>query len=252
MGIFALVKKDMIIQTRYKLLLLNFSITPFFIIAPFVFIAKILNNSLEEFVFISTMMWYWLNQYFFSLGGLLKEERAEGNFVSVFLSPISLIKHIFLKGIFVFLNCSYITIITMVFFKIFTSINKSTSIFMFFIYLMSGLYLFCFSIFFTSLTLIFRQLNSMNFAIQYGIGLLSGMSSNPEKFSKPLLIISNLIPLTYTIKIGRGILSGSKLEYLINYIFILSILSILFFFIGYAIIKYSERRIRKTGEFELW
>src|SRR3712207_9497213 len=87
------------------------------------------------------------------------EERETGTFVSIALSPISLIQYLIGKGLFEFFKCLCITVITMLIFTM-VGIGKANNIKMLLVYLTNGIYMFTFSIFFSSMTLYFKKLSS--------------------------------------------------------------------------------------------
>ena len=117
-GIIAIFMKEFKIQLQYKVFWINMSLTPFFMIAPYVFTAKGVDKNMEGMVLVGTLIWYWLNQYFFSLGNAFSEEREIGTLVSIALSPMSILKFLIGKGLWIFVQCTYITSITMIVFKI--------------------------------------------------------------------------------------------------------------------------------------
>jgi len=109
----AIAKKEAKIQLRYRIVWLNFALTPFFIISPWILTAKSFSVEFGEAVLIGPLMWYWLNQYFFGVQEAFEEEREEGTLVSIALSPISLLKFLIGKGLWMLIECVYITAVTM-------------------------------------------------------------------------------------------------------------------------------------------
>lgn len=250
-GIIAIFMKEFKIQLQYKVFWINMSLTPFFMIAPYVFTAKGVDKNMEGMVLVGTLIWYWLNQYFFSLGNAFSEEREIGTLVSIALSPVSILKFLIGKGLWIFVQCTYITSITMIVFKI-IGIKEGTAIQMLGIYCLSGIYMFAFSIFFSAMVLYFKKLSSVNFMIQQGLGLVSGMTVDVKSYSKYIKVISNMIPLTFAIKLGRGILDGISKEEILIMFMILTLLSVIYFVVGALMIKKIERHLRYKGEWELW
>ncbi len=91
-------------------------------------------------------MWYWLNQYFFGVQEAFEDEREEGTLISIALTPISLLEFLIGKGMWILVECVYITGVTML---IFWALGISQAISppqMFAVYILSGLYTFAFSI----------------------------------------------------------------------------------------------------------
>jgi len=249
--ILAIFKKEFKTQIRYKIIWINLSLTPFFIIAPYVFTARGIQHNLQGDVITGCFIWFWLNQYFFGLGDAFRDERESGTLVSIIVSPISMINFLIGKGLWLYVNCIYITIVTMTIFAA-MGVNEAISIKMFVIYLVSGIYLFCFSIFFSALVLNFKKLSSVNSMIQEGIGILSGMTVKINNYPKLIQGIANFIPLTFAIKLGRQVLNGATFKDMYSTLLILSILSIIYFFIGTIVLNTVENSLRKTGDFEKW
>ena len=141
MKIIWLVIKEIKIRLKYRFVWVNMALTPFFIIGPYVFSSKIAKvESLTESVLIGSLLWYWLNQYFFGVGDAFTEEREEGALISVVLSPVSLLSFLFSKAIDTFLMNLYITFFTLVFFWL-SGIALRISLFMFTLLAASGLYI---------------------------------------------------------------------------------------------------------------
>ena len=61
-----------------------------------------------------------------------------------------------------------------------------------------------------------------------------------------------MIPLTFAIKLGRGILDGISKEEILIMFMILTLLSVIYFVVGALMIKKIERHLRYKGEWELW
>lgn len=243
--------KELKIQMRYRMIWINLSLTPFFMIAPYVFTAKGIDMNFESMVLIGSILWYWLNQFFFSIGDCFNEERETGTFVSIALSPISLIQYLIGKGLFEFFKCLCITVITMLIFTM-VGIDKANNIKMLLVYLTNGIYMFTFSIFFSSMTLYFKKISSVNFLIQQLIGVLSGTTVNVDKYSRYVRVISNVIPLTFSIKIGRNLFYGKRFTQIFPDFLKLNVISIIYLILGLVLLKKVENNLRNKGEWEVW
>ncbi|WP_368359171.1 hypothetical protein [Marinitoga lauensis] len=118
---------------------------------------------------------------------------------------------------------------------------------------MSGIYITFFSIFFAALALWKKKIGSINYTLQYFIGLLSGMTSPVNYYPIYIKAISYIIPLTYLISIGRNIIqNGSVDNKSIYMLLILTIISFLYLIIGILMLKKVERYTREKGEWESW
>lgn len=247
----AIFKKEMKTRLRYRIVWINMALTPFFIIGPYVFTSKGINVHLEGSVLVGCFIWYWLNQYFFGLGDAFSEERELGTLVNVALSPMSFLKFLIGKGLWIFVECIYITTISMLIFKL-VGINKGTSLLMLLVYSISGIYIFTFSIFFSALVLFFKKLSSINFLVQQGLGILCGTTVKVNNYPKIIQLIANIIPLTFSIKIGRDILNGNGFSRIAISLLILTALSVFYFILGIYLLKKVEKSLRIKGEWELW
>ena len=238
------------IQSRYRFVWFNRSLTPFFMLAPYVLIARSLSSSLESWVLLGSLIWYWLNQYFFGVGDAFSEEREEGTMANIALSPLSLLGFLIGKGLWLMVDCLYITAITIVFFAL-LGVSQDAWWLMLLLYLLCGVFMFAFSIFFAGLVLIFRRLASINFIIQQGLGLLSGQTAKIEAYPRSIQLIAYTIPLTYAIRAGRALVDGNL--YLVSSSFVgLISTTMLYLLIGLVAIHWAEKRLRIEGGWEVW
>ena len=243
--------KELKVRFRYRISWINMSLTPFFILAPYVYTAKGVNTDLEGMVLVGSIIWFWLNQYFFGVGNAFSEERSEGTMVSIVLSPASIMEFLIGKGLWIMVNCIYITIITMFIFRI-LDITQGFSLEMFILYILNGIYTFAFAIFFSSFVLIYRNLSSINAVIQQAIGIFSGMTANVNSYPRVIRFISYIIPLTYQIRIGRDILSGATLANILPTIIVLTVVTVVFFVAGLLLLHKAEIVLRRKGGWEVW
>lgn len=251
-SVFILAMKDLKVRKKYKFVWINMGLTPFFMIAPYVFSAKITNQQdMVNNILIGTLLWYWLNQYFFGVGDGFSEERVEGTLVALILSPISTITFLFSKAVDTLVMNLYITFFTILFFWL-LGINISLSLYFFLLLLVSGLYITFFSIFFAGLSLLYKRIGSLNYSIQYAVGLLSGMVNPIGNFPFYVRIASYLLPLTYLIEAGRTILNSGNVKMFFFNLLIVSVISIVYLVTGILMLKKAEYSIRQKGEWEEW
>ncbi|ADT84209.1 ABC transporter permease [Thermococcus barophilus] len=251
MRILAIARKEAKIQLRYRIVWLNFALTPFFIISPWILTAKSFSVEFGEAVLIGSLMWYWLNQYFFGVQEAFEEEREEGTLVSIALSPISLLEFLIGKGLWMLVECVYITVVTMLIFWM-LGISQALSLKMLLLYVVSGLYMFAFSILWGALILWFRRIGGINFIVQEVLGLTSGITADVSAYPKFIRFAAYAVPLTYTIKIGRMIFKGASLDYIVKDLGILTAVTIIYFIIGALMLKKAEQKLRIYGEWEAW
>ncbi|AFK22508.1 ABC transporter permease [Pyrococcus sp. ST04] len=250
-GILTIAKKECKIQLRYRVVWLNFALTPFFMLAPWVLTAKMFSSDFGEAVLVGSLMWYWLNQYFFGVQEAFEEEREEGTLISIALAPISLLEFLIGKGMWILVECIYITGVTMIIFWA-LGISQATSFQMFVLYILSGLYMFAFSILWGALVLQFRRIAGINFITQEILGMASGVTANITAYPRLVRIVAYAIPLSYTIKIGRGILQGRTFFEVLFDFAILTIITFLYFSIGAVLLKRAENNLRIKGGWEAW
>ncbi|AFG34805.1 MAG TPA: ABC transporter permease [Fervidobacterium nodosum] len=251
-SVFILAMKDLKVRRKYKFVWINMALTPFFMIAPYVFSAKITTQQdIVNNILIGTLLWYWLNQYFFGVGDGFSEERMEGTLVTIVLSPISTVAFLFSKAIDTFIMNLYITLFTLLFFWL-LGIDIYLSFYFFLLLLVSGLYITFFSIFFAGLNLLYKRIGTLNYSIQYGIGLLSGMVNPVSNFPFYIRIASYLLPLTYLIEAGRVILNSNDVTKFFFNLLTVSIISVVYLVVGVAMLKKAEHLIRQKGEWEEW
>ncbi|WP_232054784.1 ABC transporter permease [Thermococcus sp. 2319x1] len=250
-GVLTIAKKEYKIQLRYRVVWLNLALTPFFMLAPWVLTARMFSSDFGEAVLVSSLMWYWLNQYFFGVQEAFEEEREEGTLISIALAPISLLEFLIGKGMWILVECIYITGVTMlIFWALGTS--QATSFQMFAVYILSGLYTFAFSILWGALVLQFRRIAGINFITQEILGIASGVTANINAYPRLMRTVAYILPLTYTIKIGREILLGRTFFEVLPDLAILTIITFLYFSMGTVMLKRAENNLRSTGGWEAW
>ncbi|MEI6510275.1 MAG: ABC transporter permease [bacterium] len=242
--------KEAKVQSRYRFVWINRSLTPFFMLAPYVLAGRSLSAALDGPILVGCLIWYWLNQYFFGLGGAFAEEREEGTMTSIALSPLSPLGFLVGRGLWLLVDCLFITAVTMILFAL-LGVPQGTWWLMLLLYLLCGLFMFAFSIFFAAMILLFRRLDSLNFIIQQGLGLLSGQTARIETYPRALQLVAYTFPLVYAIRLGRAVLAGESS--LIAPLFLgLCGITLIYFLLGILGLNWSVRRMRQRGEWETW
>ena len=245
-----ILKKDIKIQSKYRIIWANRIITPFFIIAPWVFTGNIFSHNFGVSIIVGGILWYWLNQLFFGVQDAFVDEREEGTLESVVLSPISLRIFIIGKSLWVIVECVYITFFTVLFFYLlgFESITLLVGIF---IYILLGISLFSFSYLWAPLVLIFRKLHGTSFIVQEGIGSISGVTANVKSYPSYIRVFSNILPLTFAIMFARAYLYGDiqTMEFSALALFMISVIYLI---LGDILLKYAEKINRIEGGWEKW
>ncbi len=250
-GVLAIAKKECRVQLRYRVVWINMALTPVFMLAPWVLSAGMMSRELGEIVLVGSLTWYWLNQYFFGSQEAFEEEREEGTLVSIALSPMSLMEFLIGKGLWIFVECAYITAVTMLIFRL-LGFERATSFEMLLLYLASGAYMFAFSILWGALALRFRRIGGINFAVQETLGLVSGVTASVSAYPRVVRLVAYVVPLTYTIEIGRKVLTGATFREIAPAVLALTAVTALYLLLGWLTLRKAEEELRRNGEWEAW
>lgn len=249
--IIAIFRKEALVQSRYRITWINMALTPFFIIAPWIFTAKIMSKDFAEAVLVGSLIWYWLNQYFFGVQEAFSDEKEEGTLASLVSTPTTLNRILIGKGLWYAVECTYITVITLLIFR-FLGFKFATTLSMFFLYELFGVYMFAFSLFWGGLILIFRRLSSINTAVQDSLGMLSGITADVGKYPRSARILAEVVPLTYAIIIARKMLFEGFSPEILTYFIVMTSITAIFAIFGFLMINYAERFSRVHGLWEKW
>lgn len=248
-SVITLAKKELLISRRYRFLWLNFFLTPFFVIAPWIFTTNIFSRDFSYSVLVASMIWYWLNHFFFGAQDTFVEEREEGTLISIVASPIGLTAFLFGKSLWYLIECIYITITTLtIFYLIGFKISNLLLIFTLIVGL--GFHMFLFSIMWAGLVLLFRSISSINTVVQQGLASISGVTADTSSYPTYARILASFIPLTYAINIARKLIFGHS-EILFDLI-LLNAISLMYFVLGYLCIRYAEKKLRIEDGWESW
>jgi len=249
--IIAIFRKEALIQSRYKVVWINMALTPFFIIAPWIFTAKMMSKDFAEAVLVGSLIWYWLNQYFFGVQEAFSDEKEEGTLVSLISTSTTLNRILIGKGLWYAVECTYITVITLLIFYL-LGFKFATTLEMFLLYELFGAYMFAFSLFWGGLILVFRRLSSINTAVQESLGMLSGITADIGKYPKSIRILAEVVPLTYAIIIARKMLFEGFSSEILTYFIIMTAITAIFAVFGLLMISHAEKFSRIHGLWEKW
>ena len=241
---FWIVKKELLMRLRYKMLTINLYLYPFFLIAPYVLVSE--YYQMEGNVLINMILWVWLCQLLFGISDGISELRIEGTFMNILMSPCGFIGYLFYKYFFHIIDCSIITIITASLSAIFLDIRVANLFLFLAACILFSISLFSFSLLFAGLVLKYKKVRSLNYFLQQVFGFLSGYTNNVYRFPTYIRFFSFLIPLTYSIVFFNQTTTN-------NMIFIILIaLTIIYFLLGIAFLKKELHDLRKRGDVEQW
>lgn len=229
---------------RYKWLMINLVIGPFFIIAPYIWMV----SSEQQILTLKGMLcWYGLNQAFFGIGGFVTEERMDGTFSNLFLFPINFKQYFIAKGAQAMIETYCISILQICFFALCGIVIPDWPRFLVVLFV-NDLVAVNMGILFLCLCMQFKRISSLNSLIQQVIGFLSGYSVDIKKYPKLIQFVSYIIPLTYTIAFARSDAFSGNLVVLVC----ATIASFLLAWIGFRYIDRDIQILRKSGEVDQW
>ncbi|MFW9778434.1 MAG: ABC transporter permease [Candidatus Heimdallarchaeota archaeon] len=241
----AMVRKEFIVLTRYKL---NFALSflqIFLIMFIFTGAALILTPadkaeysvglmfySFVLFIFLSTALW--------DIGNSLREEQYQGTLESLFMTPISyfstLVSRIFSNMVWTSLNVVWAFIFMSLIFGKLPLLNATLGLF---ILLLSLFVCFGFSFGFASLALRYKEsMNVLTNFLQFILMIFCAMFFPFSALPDIILVVSRLIPLSYCVDLFRSTMIGVppellpyELEFIlvVGFAIILPLLGIWFF-----------------------
>jgi ABC-2 type transporter. len=244
-AIFSLLYKEISYHRVYPLDLVSLAISPFFIVAPFVFVAKAHAENLQLSVSLGLIAWYWLSMFFWGVGYGVRDEVEEGVIESLLATPASVIELLAAKAIDTLLINLYITIALVILLWLSAGVSFHLNWIKFFLlFMVSNFALASLSFVYAAFVLVARQASFAGNLFQEAVGILSGMTAPVSVLPKAVRWLSMLIPLTYAIEGARKVAVGQ---------FPYSEMAILFAFggvlllSGVLLVKKAEHYVRLTG-----
>ncbi len=243
--VWALVKKELLYLRAYPLDLVNYAISPGLIVAPYILFAKLFGFDAEllDSVAVGLLLWYWLSTL---LGGVvfgLEEEMEEGVLETLLVHPITIFHVLLAKAAAIALENLYITGIIMAWFFFFgVSLQLPWPQFLG-ILILSALGVAGFMLALAAVALLYKKPFELYELVQWGLGVLSGVTRPSRDLPQSLWLISRAIPLSYGIEAARAAISGQPTAG----IPILLALSFLYALLGRGLLAVAERRMRATG-----
>lgn len=244
-AVLALLYKELSYHRIYPLGLINLAISPFFIVAPFVFITKAYNENLQLAVSLGLIVWYWLSMFFWGVGYGLRDEAEEGVIEYLLATPTPVIIILIAKAIDNLLINLYITIVLIVLLRFLAGVPFCLDWAKFFLlFMISNFALASLSFVYAALVLIARQAIFAGNLFQQAVGILSGMTAPVSILPKAIRWLSMLIPLTHAIEGVRKLASG---QFPFREITVLLIFGSVLLLAGILLVRKAERYLRLTG-----
>lgn len=184
-AILSLLYKEMLYHRVYPLDLISLAISPFFIVAPFVFVAKAYNESLQLAVALGLIVWYWLSMFFWGVGYGVRDEVEEGVIKSLLATPASIRNLLVAKAIDTLLINLYITIALVILLGFLAGVPFHLDWVKFFLlFIVSNFALASLSFVYAAFVLIARQASFAGNLFQEAVGILSGMTAPVSHLAK--------------------------------------------------------------------
>ncbi len=244
--LFWLVYKEIAYHRAYPLDLVSLAISPFFIVAPFVFAAKAYPENVQVGVATGLLVWYWFSMFFWGVGYGVRDEMEEGTLESLLATPISLWQLLAAKALDTMLINVYITLFLVILLQGVAGVGiplyRPGFGLMFGV---SGFALASLSFLYAALVIAARQAAVLGSLVQEALGILSGMTAPTSVFPRALQWGAAVIPLTYAIRGTRRVVQGQMPYFEVVILFLFG--SVLFVG-GMLAIFLVERHMRKAGE----
>lgn len=237
--------KELSYHRVYPLDLISLAISPFFIVAPFVFVAKAHNGDLQLAVALGLIIWYWLSMFFWGVGYGVRDETEEGVIESLLATPVSIRNLLAAKAIDTLLINLYITIALVILLWLLAGVPFHLNWAEFFLlFIISNFSLASLSFVYAAFVLVARQASFAGNLFQEAVGILSGMTAPVSILPKAIRLLSMLIPLTYAIEGARKVALGQFPCYEMIVLFIFGSVLLL---LGVLLVRKAEHYLRQTG-----
>lgn len=241
----AFLYKELSYHRVYPLDLISLAISPFFIVAPFVFVAKAYNENLQLAVALGLIVWYWLSMFFWGVGYGVRDEMEEGVIESLLATPASIRSLLAAKAIDTLLINLYITVALVVLLWLLAGVPFHLDWAKFFLlFLASNFALASLSFVYAAFVLIARQASFAGNLFQEAVGILSGMTAPVSILPKAIRWLSMLLPLTYAIEGARKVAVG---QFPYREMVILFVFGAVLLLLGVLLVQKAERYLRLTG-----
>ncbi|MFZ5816448.1 MAG: ABC transporter permease [Bacillota bacterium] len=245
-ALIALWTKELLQHRAYPMDLLSLAVSPFLIIAPFLFAAKIYPRAdLHATVAVGLILWYWLSTFFWSVGFGLRDEMEEGVLESLLLAPVPLPTLLLAKALDNLLVNLYITGSILLLLRVVAGVTLPIWSGGFALMLLGASLAFsALALLHAALLLLVKQASGLGNITQEAMGVLGGMTAPVTVLPRPVQWVSGALPLTYAIAGARSALDSALplREFLVLLGFAAA-----FGALGLLLLDRAERRLRLTG-----
>lgn len=239
------IKKEILMELRYKMMTLNLWLNPFFMIAPYIILAE--NYGIASHILETMLLWSWMVQFMFGISDSISALKMEGTFVNVLMAPCSFLKYQFMEFLFLVLDNTCMTAVTLFLTKLILNVSvRNLGMFMLEVYV-TAFSLFCFSIGYTALVLRYKRISGINSFLQQVFGFLSGYTYSIKKYPFYLRFVSYCLPLTYGI-----LFSEQEYTLTLNQEIGWIVVSLVFLVVGSFLLEKGINDMRIRGDEEEW
>lgn len=258
-------KREMKIMFRYPSWFVSLLIWPVLFPFGYIFTAKALSGtsgkSLEVFaanagtsdfttyMIIGTTMWMWINMMLWSFGGSLRQEQMRGTLESNWLCPVPKIS--LLLGYSVsqlVVSLVYIIVAVLEFKLIYNFDFVGNPLLALLVILLSIPPIYGIGFIFASLVMWAKEANSMVFLVRGIMSIFCGITYPLAVLPNWMSKVSSLIPLTYSIKALRAVVSsGASIKDIKADLITLIIFGIILMSAGVLAFLFTQKKVRDTG-----
>lgn len=244
-AVFSLLYKELSYHRIYPLDLISLAISPFFIVAPFVFVAKAHNGDLQLAVALGLIVWYWLSMFFWGVGYGVRDEVEEGVIESLLATPTSIRNLLAAKAIDTLLINLYITAALVILLWLLAGVSFHLDwAKLLLLFIVSNFALASLSFVYAAFVLVARQASFAGNLFQEAVGILSGMTAPVSILPKAVRWLSMLIPLTYAIEGARKVAVG---QFPYREMAVLFVFGVVLLLLGVFWVQKAEDYLRLTG-----
>jgi len=237
--------KEIITESRYKMMMFNLWVNPFFMIAPYVLLAE--SYGISAHILESMILWSWLVQFMFGISNSINDLKMEGTFTNILMMPCKFVTYQFMFYLYMVCDNLMMTFVTLLLSKWILGVTVNNLFYFICLLLISSLTLFCFSVGYTYIVLRFKKISGINNLMQQLFGYLSGYTTSITKYPIILRFVSYCLPLTYAIMASYN---GYSLTY--NQLLIWLGLSLLYLIIGSVLVEKGINKMKMRGDIEQW
>lgn len=264
-ALICILKRQFLIFVRYPTWFISMIIWPVLFPLGYIFIAKALagtdGSSLASFaelsgtrdyssyMIIGTTMWMWVNIMLWSFGTSLRTEQVRGTLESNWLCPLPKITLLLGYSVFQLFTSMFFMIIGVIEFKIVYNFKFTGSpLLALLIVIISIPSIYGIGFIFASLVMWAKETNAMVFLVRGIMSVFCGITYPLAVLPDWMSNISKFIPLTYSIRSLRMVItSGADFNSIKSDILILILFGVILTLIGILSFMYTQTKVKETG-----